>query len=34
VAKVKEALKVEGFRVITEIEMQKSFREKLGVDFS
>jgi uncharacterized protein (DUF302 family) len=33
VAKVKDALKAEGFGVITEIDVQKSFKEKLGVDF-
>ncbi|MCS6860621.1 MAG: DUF302 domain-containing protein [Abditibacteriales bacterium] len=33
VAKVKESLKAEGFGVITEIDVQKAFKEKLGVDF-
>lgn len=32
-AKVREALKVEGFGVLTEIDMQAAFREKLGRDF-
>lgn len=33
VAKVKDALKAEGFGVITEIDVQKAFKEKLGVDY-
>lgn len=32
-AKVREALKVEGFGVLTEIDMQAAFREKLGRNF-
>jgi uncharacterized protein (DUF302 family) len=32
VARVAAALKVEGFGVITEIDVQKTIREKLGVD--
>jgi uncharacterized protein (DUF302 family) len=33
IAKVTEALKKEGFGVITEIDMQARFREKLGVEY-
>lgn len=33
VAKTTEALKTEGFGVITEIDMQGKLKEKLGVDF-
>jgi uncharacterized protein (DUF302 family) len=32
-ARVRDALKAEGFGVLTEIDMQKAFREKLDVDF-
>lgn len=32
-AKVEEALKDEGFGVITEVDMQKKLKDKLGVDF-
>jgi len=31
--KVTEALKTEGFSIITQIDLQAKFREKLGVDF-
>jgi uncharacterized protein (DUF302 family) len=33
VAKITEALKTEGFGIITEIDMQAKLNEKLGVDF-
>lgn len=33
VAKTTEALKTEGFGVLTEIDMQAKLKEKLGVDF-
>lgn len=33
VAQVTEALKTEGFGILTEIDMQAKFKEKLGVDF-
>jgi len=33
VIKVTEALKTEGFGIITEIDMQAKLKEKLGVDF-
>jgi len=33
VAKTAEALKAEGFGIITEIDMHARFKEKLGVDF-
>ena len=33
VEKVTEALKTEGFGIITEIDMQAKLKEKLGVDF-
>ncbi len=33
VVKVTDALKTEGFGVLTEIDMQAKFKEKLGVDF-
>lgn len=33
VAKITEALKTEGFGVLTEIDMQAKLKEKLGVDF-
>ncbi len=32
VTRVKEALKVEGFGVLTEIDVQRTLREKLGVE--
>lgn len=32
-AKVTEALKTEGFGIVSEIDMQSKFKEKLGVDF-
>ncbi len=32
-AKVMDALKLQGFGVITEIDMQKTLKQKLGVDF-
>jgi uncharacterized protein (DUF302 family) len=32
-AKLLEALKTQGFGVITEIDMQKTMQQKLGVDF-
>ena len=33
VAKITEALKTEGFGILTEIDMQAKFKEKLGVDY-
>jgi uncharacterized protein (DUF302 family) len=33
VSKITEALKTEGFGVISEIDMQSKLKEKLGVDF-
>ena len=33
VAKITEALKTEGFGVLTEIDMQAKLKDKLGVDF-
>ncbi|MBY0331594.1 MAG: DUF302 domain-containing protein [Acetobacteraceae bacterium] len=33
VARTREALKLEGFGVITEIDVQKTFKSKIGVDF-
>lgn len=33
VARVKEALKQEGFGILTEIDLQAAFREKLGREF-
>jgi uncharacterized protein (DUF302 family) len=33
VAKITEALKTEGFGIITEIDMQAKLKEKLGVDY-
>ena len=33
VARVREALKAEGFGVITEIDIQKTLKEKIGADF-
>jgi uncharacterized protein (DUF302 family) len=33
IIKVTEALKTEGFGIITEIDMQSKLKEKLGVDF-
>jgi uncharacterized protein (DUF302 family) len=33
VVKITEALKTEGFGVLTEIDMQAKLKEKLGVDF-
>ncbi len=33
VAKITEALKTEGFGVLTEIDMQAKLKEKLGVDY-
>jgi uncharacterized protein (DUF302 family) len=33
IAKVTEALKTEGFGVLTEIDMQAKLKEKLGVDY-
>jgi uncharacterized protein (DUF302 family) len=33
VSKIKEALKDEGFGVLTEIDIQQKIKEKLGVDF-
>lgn len=33
VTKITEALKTEGFGVLTEIDMQAKMKEKLGVDF-
>lgn len=33
VAKVTEALKTEGFGILTEIDMQAKLKEKLGVDY-
>ena len=33
VVKVTEALKTEGFGILTEIDMQAKFKEKLGVDY-
>lgn len=32
-AKVVDALKTEGFGVVTEIDMQKTLKQKIGVDF-
>lgn len=32
-ARTKDALKAEGFGIISEIDMQAAFKEKLGVDF-
>jgi uncharacterized protein (DUF302 family) len=34
VTKVTEALKREGFSVLTTIDIQQKFKEKLGIDFS
>lgn len=33
VARTREALKLEGFGIITEIDVQKTFKSKIGVDF-
>jgi uncharacterized protein (DUF302 family) len=33
ISKITEALKTEGFGVLTEIDMQSKLKEKLGVDF-
>ena len=33
VRRTAEALKQEGFGIITEIDVRKTFKEKLGVDF-
>ncbi len=33
IAKVKEALKAEGFGVLTEIDVKKTLKEKIDVDF-
>jgi uncharacterized protein (DUF302 family) len=33
VERITEALKTEGFGVLTEIDMQAKFKEKLGVEF-
>jgi uncharacterized protein (DUF302 family) len=33
IAKVTEALKTEGFGIVSEIDMQAKLKEKLGVDF-
>ena len=33
VARTREALKLEGFGVIMEIDVQKTFKSKIGVDF-
>ena len=33
VARTREALTLEGFGVITEIDVQKTFKSKIGVDF-
>ena len=33
VARTREALKLEGFGIITEIDVQKTFKSKVGVDF-
>lgn len=32
-AKIVEALKTEGFGIVSEINMQEKFKEKLGIDF-
>jgi len=33
ITKVTEALKTEGFGIVSEIDMQAKFKEKLGIDF-
>src|SRR5688572_12107575 len=33
VARTREALKAEGFGVLTEVDLQQAFREKLGQEF-